>query len=245
VPRLPRFLLVEPGSVNHCVWQTHDHQRLLDHPGAKEKFLALLLRHKAAHGILIHSYCLMGTHPHVVCAATLGQERFSAFWKVVNHAFAWWLNRQLGRRGQVVMERLGSPRLQPDGPHVLRAMRYGDRNPVRAGLCRRPKDWKWSSHRHYAFGEPDLVVDDAPSYLALGRTSAERRRAYQQFDRLPVEDLDRRDRPTLGRRPFVGDTPWVTDRYVDAGLDPPLAAGGSALRRRTLAPSASTHSTST
>ena len=31
-------------------------------------------------------------------------------------------------------------------------LRYIHRNPVRAGLCERPEDWKWSSFLHYATG---------------------------------------------------------------------------------------------
>jgi len=221
VPRLPRFLLVEPGSINHCCWQAHNHERLFELDGAREKFLELLARHKAHYGILIHSYCLMGTHPHVLCTATQGQQRFSAFWKVVNHGFACWLNRKLGRRGQVVMDRLGSPRIEPAPLHVLRVMRYGDRNPVRAGLCRRPKDWKWSSHRHYAFGSPDPIVDDPPAYLGLGRSPAQRRKAYQQLACRSLEETLHHRHDDFLRPPFVGSPAWVADRCAAAGLDPP------------------------
>ncbi len=31
-------------------------------------------------------------------------------------------------------------------------LRYIHRNPVKAGLCKRPEDWEWSSFRHYATG---------------------------------------------------------------------------------------------
>ncbi len=34
----------------------------------------------------------MGTHPHVVVVASLGQEEFSRFWKLVNQLFARWYN---------------------------------------------------------------------------------------------------------------------------------------------------------
>ena len=32
-------------------------------------------------------------------------------------------------------------------------LRYLHRNPVKRGLVSNPEDWKWSSHRHYAFRE--------------------------------------------------------------------------------------------
>jgi len=229
VGRISRELLVEPDSTNHCTWRAHDHERVFEAEGAREKFLELLAKYKEGHGIRIHSYCLMGTHPHVVCTVANGQEEFSRFWKVVNHAFAWWFNRRHKRRGQVVMERLRSPRIQASGSHQLTVMRYGDLNPVRAGIVRSPKDWRWSSYRHYAFGERNPLVDPAPEYVALGRTSIARRKAYQSLFAAPLSAGLRERRPDLVALPFVGDASWVLTRSEAAGILSPLHA-----RRRLL-----------
>jgi putative transposase len=220
VARVPRTSLVEEDSTNHCTWQAHDHEHVLEAKGAREKLLELIGRYKRRHGILIHSYCLMGTHPHVVCTSTNGQEEFSKFWKVVNHQFAWWFNRRHNRRGQVVMERMRSPRIQPSGNHQLTVMRYGDLNPVRAGLVRSPKDWPWSTYRHYAFGEPNELVDPAPDYLALGRTAAARRKAYRSLFATALTIVLRESRPDLVTLPFVGDAQWVLAKLQAAGIVP-------------------------
>lgn len=221
MPRPPRFCLVEHESTNHCTWRAHDHERVFEEPGARSRFLELLAHHKDEHGIRIHSYCLMGTHPHVVCTADKGQEEWSKFWKIVNQRFARWYNRCRGRRGQVVMDRLRSPRIQGGGAHQLTVMRYGDLNPVRAGLARSPKDWKWSSYRHYAFGEPNPLIDDAVEYLALGRNGPERRKAYRGLFTLPLSDALCERRRDLVDLPFVGDAFWVAARLEAAGLSPP------------------------
>ena len=39
-----------------------------------------------------------------------------------------------------------------DYPQLVEKLRYIHRNPVKAGLCERPEDWRWSSFRHYATG---------------------------------------------------------------------------------------------
>jgi putative transposase len=220
MPRIPRTLLVEEGSTNHCTWRSHGHAMVLDTDAAREQFISLLGKYKEKFGITIHSYCLMGTHPHVMCLSTKGQQAFSAFWKLVNWGFARWYNRRTEGRGQVVMERLRSPRIQ-DGRHQLQVMRYGDLNPVRAGLVKSPKHWRWSSYRHYAFGEPDDLVTDAPEYTALGRYGPERRAAYQHlFASAFATELCFR-RPDLVYGPFVGDRDWVTLRLEACGLEPP------------------------
>ena len=87
-------------------------------PETADDFLELLATHKKKFGILIHSFCLMGTHPHVVVTSTNGQQAFSAFWQIVNHQLAWRYNRRHGRRGQVVMERMRSPAIQGGGSHL-------------------------------------------------------------------------------------------------------------------------------
>jgi putative transposase len=223
VARLARRLLVDLGSTNHCTWRSHNRSLVLETEGAKRVFLALLAKYAPRHGIQIRSYCLMGTHPHLVVVATRGQEEFSRFWKVVNQLFARWYNRQQrSRRGQVVTQRMKSPRIQPDsnGRHVLTVMRYGDLNPVRAGMVRSPKDYAWSSYRHYAFGEPNALITDEPAYLALGRTSAERYLAYRQLFAMPLSAKLRIRRPDLVEAPFYGDPDWLA-RHLPIPTRPP------------------------
>ena len=218
--RLPRGLLVEEGSTNHCTWRSHGFALVLQSDEARLVFLALLRKYKQKFGIEVLSYCLMGTHPHLMCRATKGQQAFSSFWKLVNWGFARWYNRRTKGRGQVVMERLRSPRIQ-DGRHQLEVMRYGDLNPVRAGLVRSPGHWPWSSFRHYAFGEPNDLITEAPEYLALGRTPSQRRTAYLHLLASRLTDALRLRCPHLVQGPFIGDRDWVLLRLEACGLSPP------------------------
>ena len=218
--RIPRNLLVEEDSTNHCVWRSHGHAPVLDSDAARHRLLALLRKYKEKHGIEILSYCLMGTHPHVMCRSTKGQLAFSFFWKVVNWGFARWYNRRTGGRGQVVMERLRSPRIQ-DGRHQLEVMRYGDLNPVRAGIVSSAGAWRWSSHRHYAYGDKDDLVTDAPEYLALARTAPQRRKAYLHLFARPLVAALLIHRRELVDAPFIGDDDWIERHLRACGLSPP------------------------
>jgi putative transposase len=221
VPRLPRSALVHKGSLNHCTWRSHDHSMVLESPDEKRKFLSLIREYKARFGIRVVSYCIMGTHPHLVVRCAQGQKAFSSFWKVVNQRFARWYNRKERRRGQVVMERLTSSLIQ-SGIHLLNCMRYGDLNPVRAGLVRSPKDFAWSSYRHYAFSEPDDLVDEeSPEYLALARTAPQRRKAYVQLFSLRQSTQFRVWRPDLVKAPFIGERHWIAARFLLAERSPP------------------------
>lgn len=214
-------MLVAEGTINHCTWRSHGNALVFDDDQARRRFLALLRKHKEKHGVEIHSYCLMGTHPHVICKATLGQKAFSAFWKVVNHGFACWFNRRTKGRGQVVRDRVRSPQIQ-DGRHQLEAMRYGDMNPVRANVVRSPKDWPWSSFRHYAYGEENDLITDTPQYMALGNTPVARRKAYLHlFAGRFLELLLLRRSRELVEAHFIGEDDWKAKRLAACGLSPP------------------------
>jgi len=218
--RIPRRHLVAEGSTNHCTWRSHNHSLVLDSDDARHFFLSLVRKYREKFGIEVHSYCLMGSHPHLMCRSTRGQQAFSDFWKVVNWCFARWSNRRTNGRGQVVMERLRSPRIQ-DGRHQLTVMRYGDLNPVRAGLVESAADWEWSSHRHYAYGEPNDLITDAPEYLALGRTNPERRKAYLHLFASSLLGGLLERRRDLVEAPFVGEERWLARRLRACGLSPP------------------------
>ena len=221
--RVPRHLLVEFGSTNHCTWRSHNSTHVFELDAAKQLFLDLVGKYAGRHGIQVRSYCLMGTHPHMVVVATKGQAEFSRFWQVVNHLFARWYNRRhKSRRGQVVTQRMKSPMIQPgaSGRHVLTVMRYGDFNPVRAGMVHSPKDYRWSSYMHYAFGKSDPLIDDEPEYLALGHTPRQRMEAYRQLFALPLTSSLRMRRPDIVEGLFYGDPDWV-ERHAPRSIGPP------------------------
>ena len=44
-----------------------------------------------------------------------------------------------------------------DDAHLYRAMRYVERNPVRAGMVKRPWEYEWSSAGYHAGENPSLI----------------------------------------------------------------------------------------
>jgi len=89
---------------------------------------------------------------------------------------------------------------------------------VNAGLVRSPKDWPWSSYRHYAFGEPNPLIDDAAEYIALGSTGPQRRKAYQAFFAVPLATKLDDERKELVDASFIGDAAWIAERLRGVGV---------------------------
>jgi len=111
-----------------------------------------------AAGCAVHAYARMATHAHVLMtpAGVRGAARLAA----LAGADAYDATPVLARR------------------YLLACMRYIELNPVRAGLVRHPAQYRASSYRANALGEPDALVTPHAVYFALGRDAESRRAAY-------------------------------------------------------------------
>jgi REP-associated tyrosine transposase len=156
---------------------TADHDRL--------RFLALLERVCTKAAWVVHAYCLMPNHYHLV--VEIDQPTLSSGLQTLNGVYAQTFNRRHGLVGHLFQGRFHSVRVETD-PHLLELARYLPLNPVRGRLCDEPADWPWSSYRA-ALGisrpAPFLSVDRVLGLFALDRRRArEAFRAYVEAARL-------------------------------------------------------------
>ncbi|HEY1052161.1 MAG TPA: transposase [Prosthecobacter sp.] len=88
--------------------------------------------------------------------AALAQERIeglkkrfcdlSLFVKEVKERFSRWYNKRHGRRGTLWMDRFKSVLVEGKGETLRTMAAYIDLNPVRAGLVKDPKDYRWCGY---------------------------------------------------------------------------------------------------
>jgi hypothetical protein len=98
----------------------------------------------------------------------------------LNGVYAQWFNRRYARVGHLFQGRYGARLVQAD-EHLLVAARYIVRNPVSAGLCGHPGEWRWSSHRATLGLDPPgfVAVGSLLEHFSPNRESAlEKYRAY-------------------------------------------------------------------
>jgi len=113
----------------------------------------------AACGVDIWAYCLMPNHVHLVAVP----KTEKALARVIGEAHRRYtrrINFREGWRGHLWQERFFSCVLQ--GRHGLAAVRYVERNPVRAHLVRRAWRWPWSSAAAHVEGRADALVRGNP-----------------------------------------------------------------------------------
>ncbi len=95
----------------------------------------------------------------------------------VNGHYAQGFNRRHRATGHLFESRYHSVLVERDS-HLLELCRYFANNPVRAGLCSHPADWRWSSYRAViglAIAPPFLAVEWLLAYFGRDRIRARER----------------------------------------------------------------------
>jgi REP element-mobilizing transposase RayT len=109
----------------------------------REYFLELLEGTVRRYRWRCHAYCLMGNHFHL--AVETPDANLAAGMQYLKGRYAMWFNLQIGREG-AFFERRYFDEVVDNEAHAFELARYIVLNPVRAGLCAHPREWKWSSY---------------------------------------------------------------------------------------------------
>ncbi len=168
MPRKPREEI--PGGFFHLAARSVDGANVFREANDRLILLALL------HGVVqrydwrCQSYCLMTNHFHLIVRTM--RPTLSRGMQALCGTYGLRFNKRYERCGHLFGGRFMSVAITSD-EHLLEAHRYVARNPVRAGLCARPSDWRWSSYRAivdldapFAFLDVDgvfRVLDDRPA----------------------------------------------------------------------------------
>jgi putative transposase len=127
----------------------------------------------------VFAFCLLDNHYHLFLRTPEGG--LSPGMRQLNGDYAGYFNRRHERLGPLMRGRYQSVLVENAG-HWGELSRYVHLNPVRAGLCKRPEGWRWSSYRCYhrpALRPPWL---DCKTVLAeFGKEERLALRAYRQF----------------------------------------------------------------
>jgi len=151
--------VVIPGLPHHVTQRGNRRQKTFFNEDDYQYYIELLATHARKHSTEVWAYCLMPNHVHLVMVpreegglrATLG-EAHRHYTRRVNFREGW--------RGHLWQERFHS--FVMDERYLLATVRYIERNPVVAGLCRRPQDWRWSSARAHLKERDDQLVGVKP-----------------------------------------------------------------------------------
>ena len=157
MPRFPRVVI--PGCPHHLIQRGNRRQRVFFCDEDRAFFLTLLGREAEKRGIAIWAFCLMENHFHLVAVPTR-PDSFARGLGEAQRRYTLVINTREGWKGFLFQGRFLSYPLDED--HQYAAIRYVERNPVRAGMVVRAEDYEWSSARAHVRKEPHPLLTRFP-----------------------------------------------------------------------------------
>ena len=155
----------------------------------------------------LHAYVLMTNHVHLLLTPEHA-ERVAQVVISVGRRYVQYINHAYARTGTLWDGRYKSSLVQAD-TYLLLCYRYIELNPVRAGMVADPADYRWSSYRSNALGNPDRILTPHPLYSELGNDNSSRCHAYRALFRDALDDVPLADL----RMALNQDQPIGNDRF--------------------------------
>lgn len=141
------------SGIYHVMLRGVNQQQIFREKEDYEKFVGILKICKAICEYRLYAYCLMGNHVHLLIQET--NIPIDQIMKRITTKFVYWYNLKYQRAGHLFQDRFKSEPVETD-EYLFTVIRYIHQNPVKAGLCRRIDDYKYSSYEDF-FGFGDFV----------------------------------------------------------------------------------------
>ena len=151
--------VVVPGLPHHLTQRGNRRQRTFFRKGDYQAYLELMAEWCGRCGVAVWAYCLMPNHVHLITVPRSADGLRRAIGEA-HRRYTRRVNFREGWRGHLWQGRFVS--FVMDEAYLLACARYVERNPVRAGLCRRPQDYPWSSAAAHLSGKDDILVQVGP-----------------------------------------------------------------------------------
>jgi putative transposase len=172
-----RPLRVEfPGAFYHVTSRGNERKMVFQNNRDREKYLTYLESAHDRYGAIIHVYCFMGNHYHLLLETPRGN--LSKILHHINGAYTTYFNVKRGRFGHLFQGRFKGILVEKDA-YCKELSRYIHLNPVRAGLVKNPSEYPWSSYRYYIGREkkPEWLTTE----MILSDFGSEERKRYRGY----------------------------------------------------------------
>ena len=134
--------IVAPGQAHHVTQRGNRRMQTFFCDEDYETYLTLLVHWCGEFDVRIWGYCLMPNHVHLILVPATADGLRGAMAEV-HRRYTRMINFREGWRGCLWQGRFAS--FVMSEKHVMGAVRYIERNPVKAGLVERSEQWAWSS----------------------------------------------------------------------------------------------------
>jgi putative transposase len=145
---MARPLRIEyPGAFYHVTSRGNEQKDVFKSQRDRHKFLEYLESATTRYGAILHAYCLMSNHYHLLLETPGGN--LSQIMRHINGAYTTYFNVKRKRAGHLFQGRYKAILVEAD-EYLVELSRYIHLNPVRVGIVERPEQYQWSSYQSYA-----------------------------------------------------------------------------------------------
>ena len=195
--------IVVPGVPHHIVQRGNRRQEVFFGNADKNAYLEFLSDACAKYGVDIWSWCLMSNHVHFI-AVPGAEDSLAKCFSDAHVRYTRRINLREKWKGHLWQGRFSSSPL--DERYLLAAVRYVERNPVRAKMVRLPWEYEYSSAPyHIGARTADPLIKNDRTLLDL----IENWRDYL-YIKDEEDDLSRIRKEETGGRP-IGTKSFIKD----------------------------------
>src|SRR5439155_17551578 len=144
------------GGIYHVTSKGNRDESIYVDGESRRQHLSLCTLTVERYGWFCDAFCQMGNHYHLLVRTP--EPNISAGMQYLNARYAEWFKWRHGYNGHLFKGRFSSKLVETD-EYLFEAARYIVLNPVRAGVCRHPLDWPWSSYA------ATIGMAEAPPFL--------------------------------------------------------------------------------
>ena len=158
------------SGIYHVMLRGVNKQQIFEETEDYKKFIQILKECKEISKFELYAYCLMGNHIHLLLRVE--KEPLETVFRRIGSRFVYWYNIKYELHGHLFQDRYKSEPIDDDAYFVV-ALRYILRNPVKAGLCKYAKEYKYSSYKDYVSCDDNTLSDTEKVFSLIGKETFE------------------------------------------------------------------------
>ena len=148
--------IVYPGAFYHVTSRGNEGKNIFKSKRDREQFLEYLESASFRYDAVIHAFCLMGNHYHLLLETP--SANLSQIMRHINGAYTTYFNIKHKRAGHLFQGRFKAILVDKDA-YAKELSRYIHLNPVRAKIVEVLEKYEWSSYQYY------IGLKKGPSWL--------------------------------------------------------------------------------
>lgn len=175
--RKPRSVLDE--GYYHVMHRGNDRRKVFRDDSDYGYFYDLLKKYLKMYQSYLYHYCLMPNHIHLL-VKVMKAEELSKLMQGIGLSYTLYYKGKYTFTGSLWQGRFKSIVIDRD-EYLMECGRYIERNPIRAGIVKKPESHAFSSYKFYVSGERSDIITEDILYQGLGSNGSERRQKYRDY----------------------------------------------------------------